>query len=149
RKKYPPTDQEINQRLEELREGNARLEKASDDAVAKTHYVVIDYEATADSKPLPNAKGTDQLLDMSSPGSVEGLAEGLIGAKRGESREIPVKLNGKPAVIKVAVKEIKNKILPNIDDEFAKDLNYPSLAELKEQLKNLIAEEGQRKSERE
>lgn len=149
RKKYPPTEQDVAHRVEELREGNARLEKAPEEAVAKTHYVVMDFDGTADGKPLPGAKGADQLLDMSAPGSVEGLAEGLLGAKRNETREIQVKLNGKPAALKATVKEIKNKILPNVDDEFAKDLGYQSLAELKDQLKKLIEEEGQRKSDRE
>ena len=149
RKRYPATDQDISQRLEELREGNARLEKASDEVVGKAHYVVLDYEGRAEGKPMPGAKGTDQLLDMSSPGSVEGLSEGLLGAKRGESREIAVKVGGKPATFQCNVKEIKNKILPSVDDEFAKDLGYASLAELKEQLKSLIEEEGRRKSERE
>lgn len=149
RKQYPATDQDITQRLDELREGNARLEKAPEEAVGKAHYVVIDYQGSAEGKPLPGAKGVDQLLDVSSPGSVEGLGEGLIGAKRGETRDIAVKIGGKPASFQATVKEIKNKILPAVDDEFAKDLGYGSMAELKDQLKKLLEEEGRRKSERE
>lgn len=149
RKAYPATDEEVARRIEELREGNARLEAALEDAVAGHHYVAADYQGHADGKPLPQMKGTDSLLDMSAPGLAEGLAQGLLGAKRGETREIETKLEGRPLLFRVTVKEIKVKRLPALDGEFAKDLGFASLEELKAKLREVIEQEGKARSERE
>lgn len=149
RKSYPAEEAEVLRRLEELREGNARLEAASVDAVGREHYVIVDYHASADGKPLQGVKGSDMLLDMSAPNPVEGLPEGLLGAKRGEARDIPVKLQGRRAVFHAAVKEIKTKILPPMDEELAKDIGFASLEALKADLRRLIEQEGTRRCERE
>ncbi len=149
RKSYPVTDEQVGARLQELREANARLEKAAEEAVAKNHYVVIDYEAFQGGKALPNAKGQNELVDMSSEQTVEGLIEGLVGMKREESKEISVKLEGKPSALKVAVKEIKRKVLPEIDAEFAKDMGFESVDLLKAKLREVMEEEAKSKTERE
>lgn len=149
RKLYSVTEQALAARLEELREANARLDKAADEAVAKDHYVVIDYTAASGGKPLPQARGESELVDMSSEQVVAGLIEGLLGLKRLETKEIAVKLNGKDAVLKVTVKEIKRKILPPLDAEFAKDLGFEALAELQAKLRAAMEDEGKAKSERE
>lgn len=149
RKNRPVTEEEISRRMEELREGNARLERAPEETVGREHYVLMDYAGYRDGSPLKDAKGSDRLLDLSSPGSLEGLAEGLAGAKRGETRRIPVTLEGKAAEFEVTVKEIKRKLLPAADDEFAKDLGAGSIAELRGNLRAVLEEEGRRKSERE
>jgi len=86
---------------------------------------------------------------MSSEQTITGLSEGLMGLKRGEAKDIPVKLRGKEALLKVAVKEIKRKVLPALDAPFAKDLGFASIDELKAKLKEVMDEEGRAKSERE
>lgn len=150
RKKYPASEEEVDKRVSELREGNARLERASEEKVGAQHYVVVDFSATADGKPLPEGKGADELVDMASPQTVEGLTQGLTGMARGETKDVPVKLEGgKPAVFHVTVKEIKAKVLPALDDEFGKDLGFETLAELRKNLKDLIEQEGKTKAERE
>ncbi|MBI5200530.1 MAG: trigger factor [Elusimicrobia bacterium] len=150
RKRYPATDEEVQKRIDELREGNARLEKAEAEKVGPNHYVVIDFTASADGKPLPEGKGTDELVDMNSEQTVEGLTKGLLELKRGDAKDVPVKLDGgKAAVFHVTVKEIKAKVLPALDDEFAKDVGFEKLDELKAKLKDLIAKEGETKSDRE
>lgn len=149
RKNYPATEEAVAKRLEELREGNARLEKVSADAVAKNHYVVIDYSAARDGKPLANVKGESELVDMSSEQSVEGLVPGLLGLKRGESKAIPVKIDKKDALLNVTVKEIKEKILPPLDAEFAKDMGFETLDQVKAKLKEVIDQEGKAKTEHE
>lgn len=142
RKSYPADDKAVDARVAELREGHARLDKASEEAVGKAHYVVVDFTG-------PNAKGENELVDMSSEQTVEGLNEGLLGMKRAEAKLIPVKISGKDIALTVTVKEIKTKVLPEVDAEFAKDLGFETVEALKAKLKEVIEEEGRSKSERE
>ncbi|MDD5655847.1 MAG: trigger factor [Elusimicrobia bacterium] len=149
RRSYPATDEAVAARLEDLREAHARLERAPEEAAGKGHYVVIDYTASRAGKPLAGVKGANELVDMSSEQTVAGLAEGLLGMKRGETKDISVKLGGQDTRLSVAVKEIKTKVLPPLDADFAKDLGVESLDELKAKLKEVVAEEGRSRSERE
>ncbi|MDD5629365.1 MAG: trigger factor [Elusimicrobia bacterium] len=149
RQSYPATDELAAARLEELREAHARLEAAAEEAAGKAHYVVVDYSASRHGKPLPDAKGSGELVDMSSEQTVAGLSEGLLGLKRGESKAITVKLGGQDTVLNVTVKEIKTKVLPPLDAEFAKDMGFETLDELKAKLREVIAEEGRNRTERE
>lgn len=149
RKSYPATEETLQARLEELREANARLERAPEESVGKNHYVVIDYAAAREGKPLPNARGESELVDMSSEQTLEGLSAGLVGLKRGETKEIPVKIGGGDAALTVTVKEIKQKVLPPLDSEFAKDMGFAEISELKAKLKAVMEEEGRAKADRE
>ncbi|MBI3289381.1 MAG: trigger factor [Elusimicrobia bacterium] len=137
----------LAKRLEELRDAQARLEVAKDETVSAKHFVVIDYAAFRDGKPVANAKGSSELVDMSAEQTVEGLAEGLKGMKRGEAKSIKVKLAGKDAELQVTVTEIKTKVLPAIDAEFAKDMGMDSVDELKTKLKEVLDRETSSSSE--
>lgn len=149
RRNYQVSSEALERRISDLREANARLERAAEESVAKDHYVVIDYLGFRDGKPLPQAKGESELVDISSDQTLEGLAEGLQGLKRGEKKEIPVTISQKPAALQVTVKEIKRKILPPLDAEFAKDLGFTSLSELRAKLREVMEAEGRQKAERE
>ena len=149
RKSHSVTEEMLAKRLEDLREANARLDPAEEETVGRSHYVVVDYEGFSGGKLLPEAKGEAELVDMSSEQTLAGLAEGLMGLKRGESKEIAVKLRGKDATLKVSVKEIKRKVLPSLDAEFSKDLGFASLEELKAKLKSVMEEEARAKTDRE
>lgn len=137
----------LDKRIEDLRESHARLEAAKDEAVGDKHFVVIDYAASRNGKPVNNAKGAGELVDMSSEQSVEGLTAGLKGMKRGETKTLKVKLGGKDADLAVTVAEIKTKILPPVDAEFAKDLGFETLDELKTKLKEVLDREVKNESE--
>jgi trigger factor len=149
RKDYPATQSAVDARLQELREGHARLDKAPEEAVGREHYVVIDYAGSQGGKPLPGAKGENELVDMSSEQTIEGLAAGLVGLKRGQSKDVPVKFGGKEAFLQVTIQEIKTKILPAVDAEFAKDLGFETVEALRAKLVEVIEQEGKAKSERE
>jgi trigger factor len=149
KKEYEVKDADVDARVKQLQDGNARLEKASDAAAGKTHYVVLDYELSRDGKALEGGKGKQELVDMSSEQTVDGLIAGLMGMKVDEEKEFDVKLNDKPAKCKAKVIEIKTKILPKLDDEFAKDMGVDSLAKLKEELSNIIKKENDEKGDRE
>ncbi|MBI2387363.1 MAG: trigger factor [Elusimicrobia bacterium] len=137
----------LDKRIEELRDAQARLDVAKDETVGEKNFVVIDYSASQGGKALPNAKGTSELVDMSSEQSVEGLSQGLKGMKRGETKTIKVKLGGKETDLTVTVTEIKTKVLPALDAEFAKDMGMESLDELKGKLKEVLDREVKSASE--
>jgi len=149
RKNYPVSHDELKKRIDDLREANARLDKAGDEAVTKSHYVVINYEGYQDGKPMPKAKGENELVDMSSDQTLEGLPEALVGMKRGETKDVPVKLGGKDTILKTTVTEIKSKILPPLDAEFAKDMGFETVADLEAKLKSVMEDENKHKTERE
>ncbi len=137
----------LAKRLEQLRESHARLEIAKEDAVGPAHFAVIDYSASRGGKPLPQAKGNAELVDMSAEQSVEGLTAGLLGLKRGESKTMTVKLGGKDADLTVTLVEIKTKVLPPLDAELAKDLGFETLDELKAKLKEVLDRETAHESD--
>jgi len=149
KKKYPVTDEDVTKRLTQLQEGNARLDRSAASALAKTHYAVVDYELLKDGKKVSGAQGKQELVDMSSDQTLEGFIEGLLGAQRGETREFPVKMEGGPASCRVTVSEIKEKILPPLDDELAKDMGLEGLEALKTKLREVIGRESEERSERE
>lgn len=138
------TDADTDKRLNDLRESNAKLVLSKDASVDKKHFVVADYDSFLDGQPVANGSAKNQLIEMAAPQNVEGFTEGLLGAKDGETREVPVRfpdlhpqkeLAGKTVLFKVTVTAIKEKEMPALDDEFAKDLGVESLAALKERLR--------------
>lgn len=149
RKDLQVADKDIEERLKQLQDGNARLEKTKGETVGKEHYAVLDYQMKRDGKPVEGGKGKQELIDMSSEQTIEGLTKNLLGAKRGETRTFEIKVDGKATECTATVSEIKVKILPKIDEEFAKDMGVDSLAKLREELKKLIERENSEQTERE
>lgn len=145
------TDEDVKKTLDQILEGNARLIESKAEVLEKNHFAVIDYEGLLDGKPIEGAKTENFLMDMAAPQAIAGLAEGLAGAKVGDSRDVPVtfpadspakELAGKQAVFKVKLNAIKEKSMPALDDEFAKDMGLESLEKLKERVReNLVAEQ--------
>ncbi|OGR80592.1 MAG: trigger factor [Elusimicrobia bacterium RIFCSPLOWO2_02_FULL_39_32] len=136
-------DEDVLKELENMRERNARLVPSSAKTLEKTHFAVIDYAAFLDGKEIPDLKYENQLIDCSAPQTVEGLAEAILGLKSGETKDVPFQfpkeyprkeLSGKSVTFKVVLREIKEKVLPAMDDEFSKDYGLKTLAELKEKM---------------
>ncbi|MFH2204424.1 MAG: trigger factor [Elusimicrobiota bacterium] len=148
RKETAVKDEEVEARLKQLQDGNARLEKADSETVGNDHYVVMDFEMLRDGAPLEGMRGKNELVDMSSDQTVDGLTASLLGMKRQETKEFEVKIDKKPAVCKATVHEIKVKILPKLDEEFAKDMGLESLAKLKSELTSIIEKENAENTER-
>ncbi len=151
-KKEEVKDEEVGERLKALQNLHANL-KAILEArpIQAGDYVIIDYEASMDGKPLEGGKATDFTVEVGSGQFIPALEEKLIGLKPEEEKEIEVsfpedygykKWAGKTISFYVKIKEIKEKILPPLDDEFAKDLgDYASFEELKAKLKGEIEKE--------
>jgi len=114
-------------------------------------YVILNYEASLNGKSLEGGKAIDFTVEVGSGQFIPAFEEKLIGLKPEEEREIEVtfpqdygyqKWAGKTISFQVKIKEIKEKILPSLDDEFARDLgDYSSLGELKAKLKGDIEKE--------
>jgi trigger factor len=146
-------DADVDRAVGELAEMNARLIESKADKVAANHHAVIDYEGLLNGQPIAGAKADNFLLDLSAPQTISGLADGLIGAGLNEKREVKVtfptdspskELAGKEAVFNVTVKGIKEKSVPTLDDEFAKDIGVENLAKLKEQVRQNLENEKKR-----
>jgi trigger factor len=139
------TDEEMNQTLDRLREMYAQLEVVEDQTLAKGHTAIIDFEGFHEGKAIEGAKATDHLLAIGSGNLIPGFEEQLIGMKKGETREIQVTfpvdysnkdVAGKDARFTVTLKEIKQKVLPELNDEFAKDTGgNKTVDELKARIK--------------
>lgn len=138
------TEADLEKRLGDLRDAHAKLVLSKDAAVAGHHFAVVDYDSFLNGVPVANGKAKDQLIEMSAAQNVKGFSEGLIGAKDGETREIPVEfpenhpqktLAGKTVQFKVTVTAIKEKSIPPLDDDFAKDVGAASLDELKTKIR--------------
>jgi trigger factor len=153
-KKEEVKDEEVEERLKGLQNLHANL-KTIEEArpIQNGDFVIVDYEAKMDGKPLEEGRATDFTVEVGSGRFIAAFEEKLIGLRSEEEREIEVffpedygykKWAGKTIAFHVKTKEIKEKILPILDDEFAKDLgDYSSLEELRVKLKQEI--EGEKK----
>jgi trigger factor len=142
------SDDEVNQTVDRLRDMYAQLEVVEGRPLGNNDTAIIDFEGFQDGKPIEGAKSSGYALSIGSGSLIPGFEEQLTGMNRGETREIKVtfpadynnkELAGKDAAFTVTVKEIKKKVLPELNDEFAKDIgNNATLAELKEGIKKDI-----------
>jgi trigger factor len=151
-KKEEVKDEEVEERLKGLQNLHANLKTIQEARpIEKGDFVIVDYEARMDGKPLEEGRAIDYTVEVGSGKFIPAFEEKLIGLRSEEKKEIEVsfpedygykKWAGRTILFQVKIKEIKEKILPILDDEFAKDLgDYSSLEELKVKLKEEIARE--------
>lgn len=140
------TDEDLENELESLRHQYAELTVKEDGTIENGDTVVIDFEGFMDGEPFEGGKGENHSLEIGSGQFIPGFEEKLEGKKSGEETEIEVtfpedyhveELAGKNATFKVNIHEVKTKELPDLDDEFAKDVDddVETLDELKEKKK--------------
>ena len=150
------TAADVDERLKTLADRNTRL--VSVDREAKSgDTAVIDFEGFLNGKPFEGGKGENHNLELGSGSFVPGFEDQVIGMKAGEEKDINITfpenyhedLAGKAVVFKVKVHEVKEKEVPEMDDEFAKDVSeFDTLKELKADLKKKITEERQKDADR-
>jgi trigger factor len=151
-KKESAKEEEVEERLKGLQNLHAQLKTVPElRPIQSGDHVTIDYEARMDNKPLEEGKAVDFTVEVGSGRFIPALEEKLVGLNLEEEKEIEVpfpedygykKWAGKTVSFLVKVKEIKEKVLPPLDDEFAKDLgDYASLEDLKAKLKEEIEKE--------
>ncbi|NLK96574.1 MAG: trigger factor [Epulopiscium sp.] len=147
-------DEEIEEELKKVQDQNARIITVTDRPVKDGDEVVIDFEGFIDGAAFEGGKGTDYSLKIGSHSFIDTFEEQLIGANVGDELDVNVTfpedyhqkdLSGKPALFKVKVKEIKEKELPALDDEFAKDVSeFETLDEYKQDIKAKLLEQKEK-----
>ena len=155
------TEEEVAAELKREQENNSRTIDVDDRAVAQGDMVTLDFEGFVDGVAFEGGKGTDYPLTIGSNSFIPGFEDQLVGAELNKEVEVNVTfpedyhandLAGKAAVFKCTVKAIKVKELPELDDEFAKDVSeFDTLAEYKADVEKKLRErkEGVAKRERE
>ena len=144
------TDVDVEEELKKVQDQNSRTVSVEDRAVKDGDMTVIDFEGFIDGEAFDGGKGENYPLTIGSHSFIDTFEEQMIGMNIGEEKELNVtfpedyhaeNLKGKPATFKVTVKEIKEKQLPELDDDFAQDVSdFDTLAEYKDDLKKKIAE---------
>ncbi len=140
------TDEEVEAELKSLQEKQAELVVVEDGELQEGDTAVIDFEGFLGEEPFEGGKGDNYSLEIGSNTFIPGFEEQLIGEKAGAEKEVTVtfpeeyhaeNLAGQEATFKVKIHDIKRKELPELDDEFAKDVNeeVESLDELKKTTK--------------
>ncbi|MDF2883410.1 MAG: tig [Clostridiaceae bacterium] len=157
--KYEVKDEEVENQIKTMQEKNARVESKEEGNIEKGNIAVIDFKGFVDGAPFEGGEGKDYELEIGSGSFIDTFEDQLIGAKKGEEREVNVTfpaeygredLNSKPALFKVTVKDIKIKELPSIDDEFAKEVSeFDTIDELKADLKAKMEEANAEKAKNE
>ena len=143
------TDEEINHEIKHLQEQNAEIVVKEEGTVEKGNIVTIDFEGFVDGVAFDGGKASDYDLEIGSNTFIPGFEDQIIGMSANETKDINVtfpqnyveNLKGKPAVFKVTVKAIKNKVYPEINDDLALDANLDdveTLEQLKTYYKNQI-----------
>jgi trigger factor len=144
------TDEEVDAEVGRERENNARNVEVTDRPVKDGDITTIDFEGFVDGVPFEGGKGENYPLTIGSGTFIPGFEEQLIGAEIGREVEVNVtfpedyqaeELKGKAAVFKCTVKEIKEKELPELDDEFASEVSeFETLAEYKADVRGKLEE---------
>ena len=146
-------DEALNKRLDDLRNMYSTLEEIQEDKpVAESDFVTIDFQGSVDGKELDSMKAENYVLEIGSQRFIPGFEDKLIGLKKGDDKEFKITfpenynandLAGKEAVFKVKVKELKQKRIPELDDNFLKNFEkYETIDDLKNNLRQALEEEN-------
>ncbi|HEY5815965.1 MAG TPA: trigger factor [Solirubrobacterales bacterium] len=144
----PPAEL-VEREVERIREGFAKLEPV-ERAAGEGDVLLVDFEGLLDGQAFEGGKASDYLLELGGGQLIEGFEEQLAGVEAGETREVEVtfpedyqaeQLAGEDAVFTVEVKEVREKVLPELDDEFASEASeFDTLEELRADIAERLAE---------
>ena len=156
---YTVSDEDVNHEIGHMQEKNARVTTVEDRPAQSKDITTIDFEGFVDGKAFEGGKAEGHELEIGSNTFIPGFEDQIIGMNKDEERDINVKfpedyyskeLAGKDATFKVKLHEIKEKKLPELDDEFAKDVSeFNTLKELKDSIKDKKQKENDSKAKRE
>ena len=150
------TDEEVDAEVKKEQDKNARTVAVEDRAAANGDITTIDFEGFVDGVAFEGGKETDYALTLGSGTFIPGFEDQLVGANTGDHVEVKVtfpeeyqakELAGKEAVFQCDVKKIETKEVPELDDEFAKDVSeFDTLAEYKEDVKKKLTEKKEKEA---
>jgi trigger factor len=153
-------EQRVEEEVERLRERLAKLNTVERSAELGD-FVVIDYLGSllgedGTAEPFAGGEGRDQLVELGSGSLIPGFEEGLVGAQAGDTREVKLsfpadygheQLAGQPASFAITVKEVKRKDLPELGEDFAIDVGFDSVEELREDIRQRLREAEEQRLE--
>lgn len=153
--KLEVTQEEIDQEIDHLREQFAEIRVKEDGVVEKGDTAVIDFKGTVDGEELEGGTGENYPLEIGTNTFIPGFEDGVLGMKVGEEKDLHLKfpddyvkdLAGKEVIFHVTLHEIKSRILPDIDEDFFKDLGYDKVTnalELAKEVENTLKESKQK-----
>ena len=152
------TDEDVEAELKKEQEKNSRTISVEDRAAQLNDIVTIDFEGSVDGVPFDGGQATEYPLTLGSNTFIPGFEDQLVGAKVGDDVDVKVtfpeeyqskELAGKEAIFKCAVKKIEAKELPELDDDFAKDVSeFDTLAEYKEHVKTNLEDKKANEAKR-
>jgi trigger factor len=125
----PVTDEQLEQAMQQLRERHAELRTVSGRAVHEHDFVIANYQGTFEGTDIPAIHGTNATLEIGAGQVLPEIEQGVVGMMEGEEKNIPITLPedyrdaalaGRIIEIRLTVVELKEKVLPNLDDEFAR-----------------------------
>ncbi|WP_066063716.1 trigger factor [Neobacillus soli] len=152
------TEEDVANELKTLQERQAELVVKEESPAENGDTVVLDFEGFVDGEAFEGGQAENHSLELGTGSFIPGFEEQLVGVKAGESKDVEVtfpeeyhaaELAGKPATFKVTVHEIKGKELPELDDEFAKDVDdeVETLDALKEKIKTRLEDSKKHEAE--
>lgn len=155
-KDFTVKDEDVEAEIDAMRNRYAELEVV-DGAAEEKDFVLIDFEGSVDGEAFEGGKAENHQLELGSGQFIPGFEDQLIGLKAGDEKDVVVtfpedyhqeSLAGKEATFKVKVNEVKRKHLPELDDEFAKDVSeFDTLEELKADTRKKLQERKQQEEE--
>lgn len=145
------TDEDVAKKIDELKEMHSSLKEVEEERALKDgDFALVDYDGTINEKPLKGGKAEDQIIEVREASEDIDFSPQLRGMMCGEEKEIEIafpddhvnkEMAGKTVFFKVVLKAIKKKVVPEITDEFAKNVGqYGSLEELKEKIRENLLE---------
>lgn len=143
------TEEEVKAQLDRILQANARLESASEGAVIDDKvYAVVQYKGKRNGTDDYKLSAESELIDMAAPQTMPELAKAVLGMKKGESKDFEIKEGEDTLSFHVTVDDVKTKIVPNLDDSFAKDMGFETLDELKKRVQEGLNAEAKENSAR-
>ncbi|MBR5609852.1 MAG: trigger factor [Elusimicrobiaceae bacterium] len=143
------TEEEVTAQLQRILEGNARLESAAEGAVIDEKvYAVVQYKGKRNGQDDYKLSADSELIDMAAPQTMPELAKNILGLKKGDTKDYEVKEGEDTLSFHVIVDDIKNKIMPTLDDAFAKDMGFDNLDALKARVQEGMNAEAKENSAR-
>jgi trigger factor len=162
RREPEASDELIQQEIEAMRERLARLDTVERKA-AQGDFVVVDYvgylppedpSSEESAQPFEGGEGRDQLVELGAGNLIPGFEEGLLGSGAGETRTVKLAfpadygaehLAGREASFEITVKEVKDKRLPEVDEDFAIDAGFDSVEELRQDIRGRLLQAEEQK----
>lgn len=155
---YPVSDVDVENQINAMREKNSRVVNKEEGQVENGDVAVINFEGFVNDVPFEGGKGENYNLTIGSGSFIPGFEEQLIGAKIGDNLEVNVTfpedyhaedLKGKPALFKVTVNGIKYKEVPELDDEFVKEVSeFDTVEQFKEDIRAKQVESNKLRAEK-